>query len=137
VAAACDVGYSYNAAVRSRDPAGIARWSDYSFVLEAGLNKLPPVKCTVYRLVCGCASAILRAHCSGCRALDCPLTQVSHLYVKGGSVWFNSITSTSTDQASSLQSFGSGAGGRAGTGRRPLALEPFSSYMRCRHAARN
>jgi hypothetical protein len=50
-----------------------------------------------------------------CRALDCPLTEVSHLYVKGGCVWFNSITSTSTDQAATLRSFGSGASGRAGT----------------------
>ncbi len=50
-----------------------------------------------------------------CRALDCPLTEVSHLYVKGGCVWFNSITSTSTDQAATLGSFGSGVSGCPGT----------------------
>ena len=40
---------SYNTALRSRDAAAVQRWQDYSCVFESGLNKLPPVKCTVYR----------------------------------------------------------------------------------------
>ena len=48
---------SYNSALRSGGGAAIGRWSDFSFVLESGLGKLPPVKCSVYRLVCGCGCA--------------------------------------------------------------------------------
>ncbi len=50
-----------------------------------------------------------------CRGLDCPLTEVSHLYVSGGVVWYNSVTSTTTDKAATLASFGAGASGKAGT----------------------
>jgi hypothetical protein len=49
------------------------------------------------------------------RGLDCPLTEVSHLYTEGGLVWHNSITSTTTDKSATLAAFGSGVGGRAGT----------------------
>lgn len=49
------------------------------------------------------------------RGLDCPLTEVSHLYVTGGVVWHNSVTSTTTDKESTLKSFGTGSSGRAGT----------------------
>jgi hypothetical protein len=49
------------------------------------------------------------------RGLDQPLTQVSHLYAKGSTVFFNSVTSTTTDKAHTLQQFGKGADGRPGT----------------------
>jgi serine/threonine protein kinase len=67
--------FLYNAALRSRDASLIARWSDFSYVFEAALKKLPDNDCTVYR------------------GLDCPLTEVSHLYEKRKLVWFNSVTS--------------------------------------------
>jgi hypothetical protein len=48
------------------------------------------------------------------RGLDQPLTQVSHLYVKGSTVYFNSVTSTTTDKVDTLQQFGKAlTGGRA------------------------
>ena len=71
---------------------------------------LPPTVVVVYSVACS-AFTPHSLH----RALDCPLTEVSHLYVKGGCVWFNSVTSTSTDQAASLAAFGSGVGGSSGT----------------------
>ena len=49
------------------------------------------------------------------RGLDCPLTEISHLYMEGGVVWHNSVTSTSTDKDATLASFGAGASGTAGT----------------------
>ncbi len=44
------------------------------------------------------------------RGLDCPLTEVSHLYAEGGIVWLNSVTSTTTDKNATLATFGAGAG---------------------------
>ncbi len=49
------------------------------------------------------------------RGLDCPLTEVSHLYVAGGAVWHNSVTSTTTDKTGTLATFGTGSSGKAGT----------------------
>ena len=47
--------------------------------------------------------------------MDCPLTEVSHLYSEGGIVWHNSVTSTTTDKDATLATFGTGASGKAGT----------------------
>ena len=49
------------------------------------------------------------------RGLDCSLTEISHLYIEGGIVWYNSVTSTTTDKNKTLATFGTGAGGKAGT----------------------
>jgi serine/threonine protein kinase len=76
--------FLYNAALRSRDASLVARWSEFSYVFEAALKKLPDNDCTVYR------------------GLDCPLTEVSHLYEKGKLVWFNSVTSCTTDQQGTM-----------------------------------
>ena len=91
------VFFVFNAAIRSCDAVQVQRWSAFSKLLCDALHKLPGVSCVVFR------------------GLDQPLTQVSHLYVKGSTVFFNSVTSTTTDKASTLQSFGKGAGGRPGT----------------------
>ncbi len=49
------------------------------------------------------------------RGLDCPLTEVSHLYSEGGIAWHNSVTSTTTDKDATLATFGSDSSGKAGT----------------------
>lgn len=113
----------YNKALREGDPEAIARWRDFSLLFDSGLSKLPAVNCTVYRLMLFlCAAANLTLFCTGSdsltaalRGLDCPLTEVSHLYVVNGIVWYNSVTSTTTDKNSTLASFGEGASGKAGT----------------------
>jgi hypothetical protein len=89
--------FKYNKALRDGDLEVVAQWSDFSFVFCSGLSKLPALKCTVYR------------------GLDCPLTEVSHLYSEGGIVWHNSVTSTTTDKDATLATFGSGSSGKAGT----------------------
>jgi hypothetical protein len=91
------VFYVFNIIIRTGDSEQVQRWSAFTKLLCDALDKLPSVACTVFR------------------GLDQPLTQVSHLYVKGSTVFFNSVTSTTTDKASTLQSFGKGAGGRPGT----------------------
>ena len=91
------VFYVFNATIRAGDSEQVQRWSAFTKLLCDALDKLPSVACTVFR------------------GLDQPLTQISHLYVKGSTVFFNSVTSTTTDKASTLQSFGKGAGGRPGT----------------------
>ena len=73
------------------------RWSAFSKLLCDALHQQPGVPCVVFR------------------GVDQPLTQVSHLYVKGSTVFFNSLTSTTTDKAGTLQQFGKGADGRPGT----------------------
>ncbi len=91
------VFYVFNLIIRTGDSEQVQRWSAFTKLLCDALDKLPSVSCTVFR------------------GLDQPLTQVSHLYVKGSTVFFNSVTSTTTDKASTLQQFGKGAGGRPGT----------------------
>ncbi len=113
--------FLYNAALRSRDPVRVAQWRDFSYAFDTALRKLPDKHCTVYR------------------GLDCPLTEVSHLYEKGKLVWFNSVTSCTVDKQVTMvrlracsavvafcvccfgangflqRKFGAGAGGSAGT----------------------
>ena len=91
------VFYVFNAALRAGDSEQVQRWSEFSKLFCDAVDKLPSISCTVYR------------------GLDQPLTQVSHLYVKGSTVFFNSVTSTTTDKADTLQQFGKGADGRPGT----------------------
>jgi hypothetical protein len=91
------VFYAYNAALRSGDARAVALWGEYSFVLCSALEQLPSVAATVFR------------------GLDLPLTQLSHMYSKGSTVWLNSVTSTTTDKVKTLAQFGSGASGRPGT----------------------
>jgi serine/threonine protein kinase len=87
---------SYNAALRTAQPVSVSAWRDYSFLLYNALLKLPSVACTVYR------------------GLDVPLSDVSHLYWKGGFVWLPAPTSTTTDKDGTMLQFGHGAAG-AGT----------------------
>jgi serine/threonine protein kinase len=87
---------SYNAALRAAQPVSVSAWRDYSFLLYSALLKLPSVACTVYR------------------GLNLPLSDVSHLYWKGGFVWLRSPTSTTTDRKKTMLQFGNGADG-AGT----------------------
>ena len=54
-----------NAALRAGDSEQVQRWSAFTKLLCDALDKLPSVSCTVFR------------------GLDQPLTQISHLYVKG------------------------------------------------------
>jgi hypothetical protein len=68
----------YNSAMRGRMLENVERWADYSFLLNSALDKLPSIECDVYR------------------GLDQPLTQVSHEYKEGASVWLPSVTSTTT-----------------------------------------
>ena len=91
------VFYEFNLALRAGDSEQVQRWSAFAKLLCDALNKLPSVSRVVYR------------------GLDQPLTQVSHLYVKGSTVFFNSVTSTTTDKVATLQQFGKGADGRPGT----------------------
>jgi serine/threonine protein kinase len=88
---------SYNAALRSLKPDSVSAWSDYSFLLYNALLKLPSVPCTVYR------------------GLDCPLSDLSHLYWKGGFVWYAQPTSTTTDKEKTMKEFGEGKNNGAGT----------------------
>ncbi len=88
---------SYNAALRGAQPQSVGAWRDYSFLLYNALLKLPNVVCTVYR------------------GLNVPLSDVSHLYWKGGFVWLRSPTSTTTDKSTTMRRFGQGAGAGAGT----------------------
>ncbi len=91
------VFYVLNATLRAGDSSQVQRWSAFSKLFCDALCKLPSVARTVYR------------------GLDQPLTQVSHLYEKGSTVFFNGVTSTTTDKAGTLQQFGKGADGRPGT----------------------
>ena len=88
---------SYNKALRDAAADSVHAWSGYSFLLVNALTKLPSVACTVYR------------------GLDCALSEVSHLYRKGGFVWYRSPTSTTVDKDKTMASFGAGAAGGAGT----------------------
>ena len=67
----------------------------YSFVLHSALLKLPSVACTVYR------------------GLNIPLSNMSHLYWRGGFVWFRSPTSTTTDKDKTMREFGQGVDAEA------------------------
>jgi hypothetical protein len=91
------VFYLYNAALRSGEADAVALWGEYSFVFCSALEQLPSVAATVFR------------------GLDLPLTQLSHMYSKGSTVWLNSVTSTTTDKDQTLLQFGAGASGRPGT----------------------
>ncbi len=91
------VFYVYNAALRSGQADAVALWGEYSFVFCSALEKLPSVAATVFR------------------GLDLPLTQLTHMYAKGSTVWLNSVTSTTTDKDQALLQFGAGASGRPGT----------------------
>jgi hypothetical protein len=103
----------YNVALRKAEADAVA-WSGYSFLLHNALLKLPSVALTVYR------------------GLDLPLSHVSHLYRKGGFVWYRSPTSTTTDKRRTMTRFGTGAGGVAGTFvelrvQNAKNIQPFSS----------
>jgi hypothetical protein len=98
------VFYAYNAALRSGEAGAVALWSEYSFLFCSALEKLPSVAATVFR------------------GLNLPLTQLSHMYCKGSTVWLNSVTSTSTDKDITLKQFGTGASGRPGTLLQIIAL---------------
>jgi hypothetical protein len=91
------VFYLYNAALRSGEADAVALWGEYSFVFCSALEQLPSVAATVFR------------------GLDLPLTQLTHMYSKGSTVWLNSVTSTTTDKDQTLLQFGAGASGRPGT----------------------
>jgi len=84
---------SYNAALRAAQPLSVSAWRDYSFLLYNALLKLPSVACTVYR------------------GLSVPLSDMSHLYWKGGFVWLRSPTSTTTDKDKTMRQFGQGEAG--------------------------
>jgi hypothetical protein len=104
---------SYNVAMRKAEADAVA-WTGYSFLLHNALLKLPSVALTVYR------------------GLDLPLSQVSHLYRRGGFVWYRSPTSTTTDKSRTMMRFGAGAGGGAGTFvelrvENAKNIQPFSS----------
>jgi hypothetical protein len=104
---------SYNVALRNAEADAVG-WSGYSFLLYNALLKLPSVALTVYR------------------GLNVPLSQVSHLYRRGGFVWYRSPTSTTTDKNRTMTSFGEGAGGGAGTFvelrvQNAKDIQPFSS----------
>jgi len=88
---------SYNAALRGAHPHAVSAWCDYSFRLYNALLKLPSVACTVYR------------------GLNVPLSDLSHLYWRGGFVWLRSPTSTTTDKDKTMRQFGQGAGAGVGT----------------------
>ncbi len=91
------VFFAYNAALRSGNTTAVALWGEYSFVFCSALEKLPGVAATVFR------------------GLDLPLTQLSHMYAKGSTVWLNSVTSTTTDKKKTLLQFGTGLSGRPGS----------------------
>jgi hypothetical protein len=87
----------YNASMRGRVTSDVQRWADYSFLLQAALEKLPNIECDVYR------------------GLDQPLTQVSHEFKEGALVWLPSVTSTTTARDTALVSFGTSGSSRPGT----------------------
>jgi serine/threonine protein kinase len=89
--------FVYNSALRSADPQDVELWSVFSNLFCTALDKLPPVAKTVFR------------------GLDVPLTQLSHQYVAGGTIWLTSIQSTTIDKTKTLLDFGKGASGRPGT----------------------
>ena len=91
------VFHMYNAALRSGQVDAVSLWGEYSFMFCSALEKLPSVAATVFR------------------GLDLPLTQLSHMYTRGSTVWLNSVTSTTTDKDTTLLQFGAGACGRPGT----------------------
>ena len=80
------VFFVFNSAIRSCDATHVQRWSAFSILLCDALHQQPGVSCVVFR------------------GVDQPLTQVSHLYVKGSTVFFNSLTSTTTEKADSCSS---------------------------------
>jgi len=89
--------YYFNAACRSRAAAAVQPWAEFSCLFCSALDKLPSQEITVYR------------------GLNVPLSQVSHEYTVNNIVWLVSVTSTTSDERDTLQSFGSGAGARPGT----------------------
>ena len=109
------VFYAYNAALRSGEADAVALWGEFSFVFCSALEQLPSVAATVFR------------------GLDLPLTQQSHMYSKGSTVWLNSVTSATTDKDTTLLQFGTGACGRPGTLLQIIAvdakdIQAFSSF---------
>jgi len=101
--------------LRMGEPQAVQQWCAFSFVFCSALDKLPSVEATVFR------------------GLDLPLTQLSHLYAKGSTVWLNAVTSTTTDRSQTLEQFGRGASGRPGTLLQIIAvdakdIQAFSPY---------
>jgi hypothetical protein len=89
--------YHFNSTCRSRDATAVERWADFSCLFCSALDKLPSKEITVYR------------------GLNVPLSQVSHEYKASKVVWLVSVTSTTSDEKDTLQSFGTGAATRPGT----------------------
>ena len=89
--------YHFNSTCRSRDATAVQRWADFSCLFCSALDKLPSQEITVYR------------------GLNVPLSQVSHEYKANKVVWLVSVTSTTSDEKDTLQSFGTGANSRPGT----------------------
>ena len=109
------VFYAYNKALRTAEPLTVQQWCVFSLVFCSALDKLPSVEATVFR------------------GLSLPLTQLSHLYTKGSTVWLNAVTSTTTDKSKTLLHFGKGAHGRPGTLMQIIAVDAkdireFSPY---------
>ena len=107
--------YVYNAVLRMGEPQAVQQWCAFSYVFCSALDKLPSVQATVFR------------------GLDLPLTQLSHLYTKGSTIWLNALTSTTTDRSQTLVQFGQGASGRPGTLMQIIAvdakdIQAFSPY---------
>jgi hypothetical protein len=99
------VFYVYNAALRSGQADAVTLWGEFSFLFCSALEKLPSLAATVFR------------------GLDLPLTQLSHMYSRGSTVWLNSVTSTTTDKEQTLLQFGAGASGRPGTLQQIMAVD--------------
>ena len=89
--------YRYNSTMRSRVPAEVQLWADYSRIIHSALDKLPAQEAIVYR------------------GFHVSLTQVSHEFQPGKVVWLVSITSATTDEKHTLKIFGSGSSSSPGT----------------------
>jgi hypothetical protein len=89
--------FHFNSTLRKRDAAAVERWADFSFLFCSALDKLPSKEITVFR------------------GLNVPLSQVSHEFKANKVVWLVSVTSTTSDEKDTLQSFGTGANSRPGT----------------------
>ena len=82
----------YNKACRTRDLSAVQRWQEFSFHFVQGLSKLPDVVKTVFR------------------GLNIPLSALSDIYSKNNKVWWNQVTSCSTDPTK-LSEFAPGVAG--------------------------
>jgi hypothetical protein len=89
--------YLFNSTCRKRESTAIQRWADFSFLFCSALDKLPSRQMIVFR------------------GLNVPLSQVTHEYRANNVVWLTSVTSTTSDENDTLQSFGAGAATRPGT----------------------